>query len=103
MSDNEAQQKSRAEETERKSQISSHDEKHDPTATVVTTKSVDESFDGDGDEALKLVGTVRTEVFTEEYYAKLRRKLDWTIPTICAAVYFTQFLDKNTLSYARFA
>ncbi|KZT36811.1 MFS general substrate transporter [Sistotremastrum suecicum HHB10207 ss-3] len=76
MSDNEPRQRTRPdpEESERKSQISN--------------------------EALKLVGTLRTEVFTEEYYAKLRRKLDWTIPTICAAVYFTQFLDKNTLSYA---
>ena len=55
----------------------------------------------DGDEALRLVGSRREEVFDAEYNAKLRKKLDRYIPTICAAVYFTQFLDKNTLSYAR--
>ena len=55
----------------------------------------------DGDEALRLVGSRREEVFDEEYNIKLRKKLDRYIPTLCAAVYFTQFLDKNTLSYAR--
>lgn len=55
----------------------------------------------DGDEALRLVGSVRRDNFDDEYNTKLRKKLDRYIPTICAAVYFTQFLDKNTLSYAR--
>ncbi|OBZ71804.1 Allantoate permease [Grifola frondosa] len=54
----------------------------------------------DKDEALKLVGLERTAVFSEEYYAKLRRKLDLTIPPLCAAVYCTQYLDKTALSYA---
>lgn len=62
-----------------------------------------------GDEALRLVGTVRTAQFSEEYNLKLRRKLvsrgsfcasspsssvfkDLLIPPLCAAVYFTQFL-----------
>ncbi|KJA29985.1 hypothetical protein HYPSUDRAFT_125950 [Hypholoma sublateritium FD-334 SS-4] len=54
----------------------------------------------DGDEALRLIGTERTTQFSEEYNAKLRRKLDWTIPPLCAAVYFTQFLDKTSLNYA---
>ncbi|KAJ7068194.1 MFS general substrate transporter [Mycena amicta] len=54
----------------------------------------------DGDEALRLVGTVRTAQFSEEYNLKLRRKLDKLIPPLCAAVYFTQFLDKTSLNYA---
>ncbi|CAK5275567.1 unnamed protein product [Mycena citricolor] len=59
------------------------------------------SFDAnDGDEALRLVGAVRTTQFSEEYNLKLRRKLDLLIPPLCAAVYFTQFLDKTSLNYA---
>jgi len=54
----------------------------------------------DGDEALQLVGAARKDIFDDEFNAKLRRKLDRYIPTVCAAVYFTQFLDKNTLAYA---
>jgi ACS family allantoate permease-like MFS transporter len=72
-----------------------------------------------GDEALHLVGAQRTTDFTEEFNLKLRRKLvsdgnhsqspshpftlrqDLLIPPICAAVYFTQFLDKTSLNYAR--
>lgn len=72
-----------------------------------------------GDEALNLVGAQRTTDFTEEFNLKLRRKLvsddnhsqspshsstlrqDLLIPPICAAVYFTQFLDKTSLNYAR--
>ncbi|KAF8517835.1 MFS general substrate transporter [Gautieria morchelliformis] len=54
----------------------------------------------DGDEALQLVGAERTAQFSEEYNLKLRRKLDRVIPPICAAVYFTQFLDKTSLNYA---
>ncbi|TFK83642.1 MFS general substrate transporter [Polyporus arcularius HHB13444] len=60
----------------------------------------------DKDEALRLVGLERTAQFTEEYYARLRRKLDLVIPPLCAAVYCTQYLhvhsplDKTALSYA---
>ncbi|TFK43608.1 MFS general substrate transporter [Crucibulum laeve] len=53
-----------------------------------------------GDEALRLIGLQRTTEFTEEYNRKLRRKLDLLIPPLCAAVYFTQFLDKTSLNYA---
>ncbi|KAL1946559.1 hypothetical protein VTO73DRAFT_14663 [Trametes versicolor] len=53
-----------------------------------------------GDEALKLVGRERTAQFSEEYNRRLRRKLDLIIPPLCAAVYFTQFLDKTSLNYA---
>lgn len=54
----------------------------------------------DGDEALKLVGRERETHFSEEYNRKLRNKLDRIIPPLCAAVYFTQFLDKTSLNYA---
>ncbi|OCH93600.1 MFS general substrate transporter [Obba rivulosa] len=54
----------------------------------------------DGDEALQLVGKERAQQFSEEYNRKLRRKLDLVIPPICAAVYFTQYLDKTSLNYA---
>ncbi|KAF8509171.1 MFS general substrate transporter [Hysterangium stoloniferum] len=54
----------------------------------------------DGDEALRLVGARRTAHHSEEYNLKLRRKLDMLIPPICAAVYFTQYLDKTSLNYA---
>jgi ACS family allantoate permease-like MFS transporter len=72
-----------------------------------------------GDEALHLVGAQRTTEYTEEFNLKLRRKLvsdgnrfqsisqsftfrqDLLIPPICAAVYFTQFLDKTSLNYPR--
>ncbi|KAF8529063.1 MFS general substrate transporter [Hysterangium stoloniferum] len=61
----------------------------------------EDSYDlNDGDEALHLVGAQRTTFYTEEYNRKLRRKLDLLIPPICAAVYFTQFLDKTSLNYA---
>ncbi|EKM59830.1 uncharacterized protein PHACADRAFT_250561 [Phanerochaete carnosa HHB-10118-sp] len=53
-----------------------------------------------GDEALELVGKERTQQFSEEYNRRLRRKLDFIIPPLCAAVYFTQFLDKTSLNYA---
>ncbi|KAH9482913.1 Allantoate permease [Psilocybe cubensis] len=65
--------------------------------------SLDEKFSidiQDGDEALRLIGAERTAQFSEEYNAKLRRKLDMLIPPLCAAVYFTQFLDKTSLNYA---
>ncbi|KAJ6516013.1 MFS general substrate transporter [Mycena sanguinolenta] len=63
-------------------------------AETMTINSVD------GDEALRLVGTSRTAQFSEEFNSKLRRKLDMLIIPLCAAVYFTQFLDKTSLNYA---
>ncbi|OCH93599.1 MFS general substrate transporter [Obba rivulosa] len=69
-------------------------EKDDFDATVSVVES------GEGDEALRLVGRERVQQFSEEYNKRLRRKLDLVIPTICAAVYFTQFLDKTSLNYA---
>ncbi|EIW61735.1 MFS general substrate transporter [Trametes versicolor FP-101664 SS1] len=70
------------------------EEKDGYDVTVSVTDSVE------GDEALKLVGRERTAEFSEEYNRKLRRKLDLLIPPLCAAVYFTQFLDKTSLNYA---
>ncbi|KAH9938379.1 MFS general substrate transporter [Fomitopsis serialis] len=52
------------------------------------------------DEALRLVGMERKEQYTDEQYLRVRRKLDWVIPPLCGAVYFTQYLDKTALSYA---
>ncbi|KAE9388672.1 MFS general substrate transporter [Gymnopus androsaceus JB14] len=62
-----------------------------------TTES---ELDTNADEALQLVGKERTAEFSEEFNRKLRRKLDLLIPPLCAAVYFTQFLDKTALNYA---
>lgn len=65
--------------------------------------SLDEKLSLDlqnGDEALRLIGAERTAQFSEEYNEKLKKKLDWLIPPLCAAVYFTQFLDKTSLNYA---
>lgn len=70
------------------------DEKH-PDHVEVSSVDI-----ANGDEALKLVGIERQHEFSEEYNARLRRKLDIIIPTISAAVYFTQFLDKTSLNYA---
>ncbi|KAI0366410.1 MFS general substrate transporter [Pilatotrama ljubarskyi] len=75
----------------------SRDDEKDSEAYDVTV-SIAESTEGD--EALKLVGRERTAQFSEEYNKKLRRKLDFLIPPLCAAVYFTQFLDKTSLNYA---
>ncbi|KAG6872747.1 hypothetical protein C0995_006949 [Termitomyces sp. Mi166 len=77
------------------------------SAVVVDKKPVDENAEEkntfviqEGDEALRLIGAERTVQFSEEYNRKLRRKLDLLIPPLCAAVYFTQFLDKTSLNYA---
>ncbi|KAF9055155.1 MFS general substrate transporter [Hymenopellis radicata] len=83
-------------ETERKSDASI-EEKVAPNAEKVSIASLDVSR---GDEALRLVGIERSAEFSEEYNLRLRRKLDKLIPPLCAAVYFTQFLDKTSLNYA---
>ncbi|KAF9477255.1 MFS general substrate transporter [Pholiota conissans] len=75
------------------------DEKQLHTETVVTDADSDIDL-RDKDEALKLVGLEKTAEFTEEFYNRLKRKQDWVIPPLCAAVYFTQYLDKTALSYA---
>ena len=73
------------------SQASDTKEKVPETVLVADTES---DLDlRDKDEALRLVGLERTAEFSDEYYAKVRRKLDWVIPPLCAAVYFTQFLS----------
>ncbi|KAI0352703.1 MFS general substrate transporter [Trametes cingulata] len=74
------------------------DEKHLETVLVTDVES-DIDF-RDKDEALRLVGLEKTATFSDEAYAKVRRKLDFVIPPLCAAVYCTQYLDKTALSYA---
>lgn len=72
-------------------------------------KSIDEKIESStessfalhgGDEALRLVDAENVVKFSEEYNLKLRRKLDWVIPPLCASVYFSQYLDKTSLNYA---
>ncbi|KAG1779774.1 MFS general substrate transporter [Suillus placidus] len=77
-------------EVEKSSQLETYDEK-------LGLDSLDIS---NGDAALQLVGAQATVYFSEEYNRKLRRKLDFVIPTISAAVYFSQYLDKTSLNYA---
>ncbi|KAG2038619.1 MFS general substrate transporter [Suillus americanus] len=77
-------------EVEKSSQLETYDEK-------LRLDTLDTS---DGDAALQLVGARATAHFSEEYNRKLRRKLDLVIPTISAAVYFSQYLDKTSLNYA---
>jgi ACS family allantoate permease-like MFS transporter len=64
------------------------------------TSRVDSADLLQGDEALYLVGIECSVQFSDEYNARLRRKLDWVIPPLCAAVYFSQYLDKTSLNYA---
>ncbi|RDW76166.1 MFS general substrate transporter-18 [Coleophoma crateriformis] len=53
----------------------------------------------DGDDALGLAGT-HAHNFDEKYFLRLRRKIDLHVMPLLVFVYFTQFLDKNILSYA---
>lgn len=53
-----------------KQSFSAHDEEKKPDVVRVNVLEV-----GEGDEALKLVGALRTEEFSEEFNLKLRRKL----------------------------
>ncbi|KAJ3741220.1 MFS general substrate transporter [Lentinula detonsa] len=79
------------------------DEKASPASPAsiehIGSDSIEES-DAYADEALQLVGKERTSQFSDEFNRKVRRKLDLLIPPLCAAVYFTQFLDKTSLNYA---
>ena len=51
------------------------------------------------DEAFRVAGKVAME-YTEEESRAVRRKIDKRIPLLCAAVYFSQYLDKTLLNYA---
>ncbi|KAJ3490314.1 hypothetical protein NLI96_g1551 [Meripilus lineatus] len=89
---------------DRKSPVPS-DEKPGPSSTedekqIYESQTISLVDSSDGDEALKLVGREREVQFSDEYNRKLRNKLDRIIPPLCAAVYFTQFLDKTSLNYA---
>ncbi|EMC96428.1 hypothetical protein BAUCODRAFT_53060, partial [Baudoinia panamericana UAMH 10762] len=52
-----------------------------------------------GDDALLFAGTGANQ-FDEKYYRRLRWRIDLHIMPILIFIYFTQFLDKNILSYA---
>lgn len=53
----------------------------------------------DQDEGLKLAGVER-QLFSDEESEAVKRKLDRRILPLLAAVYFSQFLDKNSLNYS---
>ncbi|GAA5880419.1 hypothetical protein JCM16303_003937 [Sporobolomyces ruberrimus] len=53
----------------------------------------------DVDEGAALAGEVAT-IFTQEEKDAVRRKLDRRVVPILAAVYFSQFLDKNSINYS---
>ncbi|TRM67974.1 major facilitator superfamily domain-containing protein [Schizophyllum amplum] len=86
---------------DRSPEASISETKHNVEDSEHQANSITDAVDmSSGDEALKLVGKERTAQFSEEYNARLRRKLDFTIPPLCAAVYFSQYLDKTSLNYA---
>ncbi|CAN8104709.1 unnamed protein product [Discula destructiva] len=64
-----------------------------------TTAVGKEDSSQDGDDALRLAGT-HAHQFDEKYFQRLRRKIDLHVMPLLIFVYFTQFLDKNILSYA---
>lgn len=70
------------------------------TQTVVQTPSIDRAkiIYEDSDEARKLGGDVRTE-YSEEEQLAVKKRLDWRVIPLLAAVYLSQFLDKTSLNY----
>ncbi|KAK5745896.1 hypothetical protein LTR17_001025 [Elasticomyces elasticus] len=79
------------------------DEEKNGVSKTTNTVTVDEkdttSLSSDGDDGLKLVGT-HVHHFDEKYMKRLRLKIDLHVMPLLVFVYFTQFLDKNILSYA---
>ncbi|KAF2094627.1 MFS general substrate transporter [Rhizodiscina lignyota] len=72
-----------------------------PTAdTDAAAFDKDEVSSAEGDDALKLAGAHHGYQFDDKYYSRLRRKIDLRVMPLLIFVYFTQFLDKNILSYA---
>ncbi|TNY19702.1 MFS general substrate transporter [Rhodotorula diobovata] len=55
--------------------------------------------DGEGDEGAELAGDVPLE-YTEEEVKAVRRKVYTRIVPLLAGVYFSQFLDKNSINYS---
>ncbi|GAA5824949.1 hypothetical protein JCM3770_006716 [Rhodotorula araucariae] len=51
------------------------------------------------DEGARIAGYERNE-YTEEEERAVKRKLDRRVMPILAAVYFSQFFDKNSLTYS---
>ncbi|KAK5120441.1 hypothetical protein LTR85_006380 [Meristemomyces frigidus] len=81
------------------SQIAINNEKAVEAGVVSLPDSKEDVSPADGDDGLKLAGT-HGHHFDEKYYARLRRKIDLHVMPLLIFVYFTQFLDKNILSYA---
>ncbi|PFH48425.1 hypothetical protein AMATHDRAFT_149931 [Amanita thiersii Skay4041] len=76
------------------------DEKHEHVNSIEQLDQFSGIASGQGDEALRLIGVERKAQFSEEYNRRLRRKMDFLIPPLCAIVYFSQYLDKTSLNYA---
>ncbi|KAG0662526.1 hypothetical protein C6P46_003267 [Rhodotorula mucilaginosa] len=55
--------------------------------------------DGDADEAAQVAGDV-AQAFTADEEDAVRRKLDRRILPLLAIIYFSQYLDKNSINYA---
>jgi MFS transporter, ACS family, allantoate permease len=69
-----------------------------PHDAVVSVHPVDfpDLKEEDADEGRQLAGDFR-HVFTKEEEDAVKRKVDRRVLPLLAAVYFTQFLDKNSL------
>ncbi|GAA5820323.1 hypothetical protein JCM11251_005574 [Rhodosporidiobolus azoricus] len=65
----------------------------------IATSTLPAIVEDDLDEGAKLAGTVATQ-FTEEEQNAVRRKIDRVVVPLLAAVYFSQFLDKNSINYS---
>ncbi|GAA6021037.1 hypothetical protein JCM11491_005975 [Sporobolomyces phaffii] len=68
-------------------------------AVVESNKFLHTIDEKDQDEGLKLAGAERQE-FTQEEMDAVKRKIDRRVIPLLAAVYFSQFLDKNSLNYS---
>ncbi|GAA5932491.1 uncharacterized protein JCM15063_001242 [Sporobolomyces koalae] len=66
---------------------------------AVAEKGLDTISEANQDEALKLAGTER-QFFTQEEMDAVKKKIDRRVIPLLAAVYFSQFLDKNSLNYS---
>ncbi|GAA6060014.1 hypothetical protein JCM10212_001172 [Sporobolomyces blumeae] len=68
-------------------------------AIPVNESSLPTISENDVDEGARLAGDVAT-VFTDEEKDAVRRKLDRRVVPLLAAVYFSQFLDKQSINYS---
>ncbi|UZJ55735.1 hypothetical protein CBS101457_005055 [Exobasidium rhododendri] len=78
--------------------------KDEQTVDVSEYTGTDSNANGDYaganvDEAYRVAGQVAI-TFTAAESNAVRRKIDKRIPVLCAAIYFSQYLDKTLLNYA---